>query len=337
MEYKLPTGSTVLITGATGFTGSVLTKKLVAQGHKVRAIVRNKAKCTQFANMNIEWFVGQVYDENVIKEASAGVDYIFHVAAAFREPQIKKIDYYNVHVKSTQLLAEAAKQNSNLKRFVHTSTIGVHGHIEEPPADENYRFSPGDDYQTTKAEAELWFRNFAQENSIPHTVIRPAGIYGPGDKRLLKIFKMATKTIFPMLGFGKCLYHLIHVDDLTNAMILAATNDRAKGEVFIVGDPQAIPTAEIGRLAAQEYGKKFCVVRLPVTPFFVIADLCELICKPFGIEPPIYRRRVAFYTKDRSFNTSKVRNVLGLQYGRTTEEGIRETARWYRDNGWVSL
>ncbi|MCC6933802.1 MAG: NAD-dependent epimerase/dehydratase family protein [Deltaproteobacteria bacterium] len=337
MPYVVPKGSLVLVTGATGFTGAVLTRKLAEQGARVRAIARNKAKCDQFSGLNIEWFIGQVHDEQVIKEASAGVEYIFHVAAAYREPQIKQIDYYNVHVKSTKLLAECAKENKNLKCFIHVSTIGVHGHIETPPADEDYRFAPGDDYQITKAEAELWFRDFAKSNNIPFTVIRPAAIYGPGDQRLLKLFKMATKPFFPLLGYGKCLYHMIHVDDLTNAMILAATSVKGLGEVFIVGDAEPIATAEIGRIAADEYGRKLRVLRIPVTPFFILADLCELVCKPFGIEPPIYRRRVAFFTKDRSFNTSKLRNVLGFEYGRSTEQGIRDTARWYKENGWVRL
>ena len=77
------------------------------------------------------------------------------------------------------------------------------------------------------------------------------------------------------------------------------------------------------------------MLRIPVLPFFLLADLMELICKPLGIEPPIYRRRVAFYTKDRSFDVSKIKTLLGFQPKHSNEDGIRETARWYIENGYL--
>ena len=81
--------------------------------------------------------------------------------------------------------------------------------------------------------------------------------------------------------------------------------------------------------------RKARIIRIPAWPFFWAAAVCEAVCKPFGWSPPIYRRRVAFFTKDRSFDTSKLRERLGYTYGRTTEQGLRDTARWYRDNGWM--
>ncbi len=327
-------GAIVLVTGATGFTGSVLVKKLAATGAHVRAIARHSSKTAHLENLGIEWFRGDVYDEKVVEAATQGVSYIFHVAAAYREAKIKDEDYYLVHVKSTQLLAEHALRQPNFKRFVHVSTIGVHGHIDHPPADENYRFSPGDIYQETKVEGEVWFREFAKKNNLPFTVIRPAGIFGPGDKRLLKVFKMGTKPLVPVLGFGKCLYHLIHVEDLTEGMILAATHPKALGEVFICGNKEQTSLFEMIRIVSKEFGKKTTTVRLPVTPFLLLGDICEFVCKPFGIEPPIYRRRVSFYTKDRSFDTRKIRERLGFS-PRSNEQGLKETALWYKEQGWV--
>jgi len=190
-------------------------------------------------------------------------------------------------------------------------------------------------YQRTKAEAEIWLREFAGANRLPYTVIRPAAIYGPGDRRLLKVFRMAKAPFFFLLGKGQCLYHLIHVDDLTEAILCAAWHPAALGEAFICGDPAAVSLEKMGRIIASEMNRPFRLVRLPAGPFFVLADLTEAVCRPFGLSPPIYRRRVAFFTKDRSFDTRKLQSRLGFKYQWETEAGLRATTRWYLEQGWL--
>ena len=200
----------------------MLLRKLCAAGLEVSAIARQSSNLKPFSDLPVNWIRGQVYDPAVVQGAAANVHYIFHVAAAFREAGIPDEEYRRVHVESTKLLAAAASKNPDFRRFIHVSTMGVHGHIENPPGNEESPFSPGDIYQVTKAEAELWLHDFASGNNLPYTVIRPTGIYGPGDRRLFKVFKLAAQPFFPILGKGKCLYHLIHVDDLTDAMLAAA-------------------------------------------------------------------------------------------------------------------
>ena len=197
---------TVLITGGTGFTGSHLVKTLCETGATVRVIARASSNRDDFDGLKIEWFIGEVYDAQLIKQATANVNYIFHVAAAYREAKINDEVYWKVHVQSTQLLAQAALEAPNFKRFIHTSTVGVHGHIDQPPADEECRFAPGDEYQNTKVEGEVWIRKFAKDHGLAMTIIRPAAIYGPGDRRLLKVFKLAKLKICPILGLS-----LIHI------------------------------------------------------------------------------------------------------------------------------
>ena len=336
-QFQLPNGSRVLVTGATGFTGSVVVRKLVEQGLNVVAIARPSSNLEPFKNMKIEWIIGDVFDEELIKQAIKQVNYIFHIVTPFREAKSADVVYYNVHVLSTQLLAKYALNETNFKRFVHVSTIGVHGHVENPPGDENCPMHPGDIYQETKLEGELWIRDFAKKEGLPVTVIRPAGIYGPGEKRFLKIFKMVCSKWVPLIGQGNNLLHLIHVDDLTNFFILAATSPKAVGEVFICGSKKAITLNKMISIISEYYGVSVRFIRLPVAPLFALSYLFELICRPFGIEPPIYRRRLAFYTKDRSFNTAKMRNLLGFVPAHSDEEGLKELAQWYRDQGWISL
>jgi nucleoside-diphosphate-sugar epimerase len=328
-------GTKVLVTGATGYTGQLLVKKLLAKGLNVRAIARKSSNITPFEGLAVTWFVGDVFDLETVRQAMKDVSYVFHVAAAFRDAKSSEQDYRNVHVVSTQHIVHEALKNPDFKRLIHVSTMGVHGHIANPPGDENFPFSPGDGYQRTKVEAENWLREFAKDNDFPYTIIRPCAIYGPGEKRLLKIYKMAKGKIFPILGKGKCWYHLVHVEDLTNAMLLAAVEEKALGEAFLIGGTEPIRLEDMVTIIAREYNTNPKIVRFPITPFFIMGDLCEAICKPLKIEPPIYRRRVAFYSKDRNFSTRKMQDVLGYKPLWSNEDGIIESARWYRDNGWL--
>ena len=326
-------GATVLITGATGFTGHELTRQLCAAQADVRVIARATSDRSGLKEMPIKWFIGEVYDPDLLAAAMQGVHYVFHLATLYRSGEATEAEHHRVHVTSTQQLAELALQQPDFRRFIHVSTVGVHGHIDTPPANEETPFKPGDEYQRTKAEAETWLRDYAGAHSLPYTVIRPAAIYGPGDKRLLKIFKMARRPIAPILGHKPCLYHLIHVEDLARLMLKAALHPAAAGETFIAGNPEPLALDQMLRIIGAAIGREPRIVRLPVAPFMIAAWLCEKICAPLGIPPPLYRRRVKFFLNDRSFDTLKLRERLEYTCAFSNESGLRETALWYQAHG----
>lgn len=331
-EFNQFKGKTVLVTGATGFTGRVLAHKLAEAGAKLRIIARKSSDVGDLADIDAEWFRGEVFDPEIVEPAVEGVHYIFHVAAAFRETHPDDEGYRKVHLYSTQMMAKAVTGKSDFCRFLHVSTVGVHGHIEGGRADENYRFAPGDPYQRTKLEAELWLADYAKESGLPHSIIRPGPIFGPGDMRLLKIFKMVNKGFFVMLGKGKGWYSLVHVEDLTNVMMLAAVKPEGLSQVFIAANNEPISMVDMAKLIGEKINKKVRIINLPLWPFYLAADVCVAICKPFGLSPPIYRRRVDFYTKDRQFDNTKVRTTLNYEFLYDNEKGLAETAKWYQDN-----
>lgn len=332
----LPAGSTVLVTGGTGFTGTKLVRKLVEAGNvKVRCIARPSSRIDEDLSEAVTWYRGDVYDPDVVEDAVEGVDYIFHLAACFRDPSATDDEYRKVHVTSTRLLAKAAHAQSEFNRFVHTSTVGVHGHVESPPADETAPYNPGDLYQETKLEGELSIRKFANSQGLPLVVIRPAAIMGPNDRRLLKLFKFAKYGVFPLLDGHDPRYHLIHVDDLTNCMLLAADHPAALGEVFICGNEEPTSVVKMLTQISDLLGQTVQFISLPSAPLFALADAVEWASGKIGVAPILYRRRLAFFTKDRAFDTSKLRKVLEFDYRYDNESGICDTVRGYERRDWL--
>jgi dihydroflavonol-4-reductase len=329
------TGVPVLVTGATGFTGSRLVRDLVSAGAMVRALARPSSDQGALDDLAIEWMTGDLANAAFIEQAVQGIHYIFHLATLYRTPTATENDHRLVHVESTRLLAEAAQRQPDFKRFVLVSTVGVHGHVEHPPADEQAPFNPGDEYQRTKLEAEQWLTSFAARTGLDYSIIRPCAIYGPGDRRLLKLFKMAQRPFTPVLGRRPCLYHLIHVEDLSRIIMLAAQHPRAAGEAFIAGYPDPIPLDAMLRIIAKALRRKSRIIRLPVAPFWTLAVLCEKVCPRLGVKPPLYRRRIKFFLNDRAFDTSKIRDQLGYTCLYSNEQGLTDTAQWYTENGYL--
>jgi dihydroflavonol-4-reductase len=325
----------VLVTGATGFTGGHLVRSLVAEGHKVRVVVRSAARATALpAGVDIR--EADITDPRAVSKAVEGVGTIYHLAAAYREASHREEGYREVNVGATRNLLEAAC-TAGIERFVHCSTVGVHGHVVNPPADESAPYSPGDPYQRTKCEAEILALSYARQGRLPLTVARPTAIYGPGDTRLLKMFRMVAKGTFVMLGKRDIYYHMVFINDLVAGLRLLGTHPNAVGEVFILGGERYYKLSTITGLIAALLGVRPPWLRLPALPFQIAGSLCEAICVPFGIEPPIYRRRVDFFTKSRAFSIAKAQRLLGYQPQIPLEAGLRSTLDWYTRSGHIAV
>lgn len=324
----------VLVTGVTGFTGGHLARDLQRRGQAVRGLVR-RASLPRAANLRadaVEVALGDLTDPASLASACAGVDLVYHIAATYREAGQADAVYRAINVDGTKFLLEAALA-AGVRRFVHCSTGGVHGHVERPPADEDAPFAPGDIYQRTKLEAELAAAEFGRRHPIEVVVARPIGIYGPGDTRFLKMFRGLARGRFPMLGSGRVFYHLTFIDDLVEGLRLCGELPQAAGRVYLLAGPECTTLAELVQLVARELGVRPPHGRWPVWPVWVAGALCELACVPLGIEPPLYRRRVDFYRKSRAFDISRARAELGYNPAVRLQEGIRRTADWYRAQG----
>ena len=195
--------------------------------------------------------------------------------------------------------------------MVHCSTVGVHGDVEHPPANEDAPLRPGDVYQETKLEGERIARQASADTGVEVVVARPTGIYGPGDRRLLKLFRGVARRRFVILGSGQIYYHLTYIDDLVEGFRLCGEVPAAAGRTYILAGGEVTTLNELVARIAAAAGVKPIAWHLPVWPFWVAGALCEAICGPLRIEPPLYRRRVDFFTKSRAFDISRARAELG--------------------------
>ena len=264
----------------------------------------------------------------------SGQDAVLHVAAVYRTAGHPDEYYREVNVRGTERLLEAAARHG-VRRFVHTSTVGVHGHVEHPPADETAPFAPGDIYQETKAEAEALVFDYYRRRGVPVTVVRPGAIYGPGETRLLKLFRAIARGRYAIVGSGRTFYHPVYIDDLVAGYLLALERDEAVGESFLICGPSYVSQRDLAALVAKATGGRVLPFRIPARPIQWAGDLVEAICVPLGLEPPLHRRRVDFWTKSRAFTIEKARRLLGYDPKVSLEQGIARTAAWYREAGWL--
>jgi dihydroflavonol-4-reductase len=320
-----------LVTGATGFTGGALALELRRRGQAVRALVRDPAKAGRLVEAGVELVRGDLVKAGDVARAAEGASLIYHIGALFRTAGHPDSYYHDVNVAAVEHVLDAARKHG-VPRVVHCSTVGVHGHVSQIPSDENSPYNPGDIYQVTKLEGEKKAQA-AIARGEPVVIFRPAGIYGPGDLRFLKLFRSISKRRFVMFGSGEIFYHFTYIDDLVDGIILCGEHPAAVGEIFILCGEEYVTLNEMVRIVADVVGAKPPRLRLPLAPLFAAAKVCEAICVPLGVNPPLHTRRCDFFTHVRAFTHAKATRLLGFAPRISVAEGMRRTGEWYRAQG----
>jgi len=324
----------VLVTGGTGFTGSHLVMRLVERGHQVRVLSRNVTpKTDHLRKMGAEICFGDIIDKDTVNKVTRGAELVYHLAAAWQNIAVPKKVYWNVNVGGTQNILDACLEE-NVDRYVLCSTTGVLGNISNPPADENYPYGPGDIYQETKCEGEKLVLRYINEKGFPGVVLRPCPIYGPGDQRMLRLFKLIKNRKFIMIGKGNVHYQQVYIDDLINGFELCGQKKQAIGQMYMVGGNESPTLNELVSIIAEVLDVPAPNRRFPfVWPVWFVSWICKVTCKPLGIQPPIFPRRVDWFRKNRDFDISKAREELDYEPKTDLRTGIKNTVDWYNKEG----
>jgi nucleoside-diphosphate-sugar epimerase len=325
----------ILVTGGTGFTGKALVRRLLDLGHEVVALdYKEGLKTRELREWGAEVVLGSVTDEAVVRQAIQGVEVVHHLAAAFREMNVPDSYYWDVNVQGTRNVLRAAF-DQGVRKLIYCSTCGVHGNIDRPPGGEDAPIQPADYYQRTKYEAEPIVREFHQRG-LPSVILRPAAIYGPGDpERFLMIFRRVARGTFPMFGDGRTLYHPLYIDNLVDAFVLAMADGVGDGEAYLIADDQYLEIEELVKRVGRALDVDVKIPHYPVWPVVAAGHVVEKACRPFGITPPIFPRRVDWYRQNRAFKIDKAKRDLGYQPKVGIDEGLRRTAEWYRQEGYL--
>lgn len=321
----------IAVTGATGFVGSNLVGRLLDQGWRVKGLARSAEKAAQLPKA-IEMIVDDINDRDALNRLAQGCDTFIHLVSNFRTASGPPESYRRINVEGTRT-ALAAARSAGVKRFIYCSTIGVFGHVRNGPADEDSPFGPGDLYQETKLEAEEFLRAEMGKDAMEIVIVRPCSIYGPGDLRMLKMFRMLAKRRFMLAGPCRENFHAVYIDDLMEGFIAAIKTPGISGEAFIIGGDEYLPLNDYVAAAAAAVDAPPPWLRVPYGPLMAAAVVCEALCVPLRIEPPLHRRRVRFYKNNRAFRIDKAKRVLRYSPRVDLREGMRRTVAWYREQG----
>jgi nucleoside-diphosphate-sugar epimerase len=314
------------MTGATGFVGSRLAKKLRDRGDEVVCLVRSPDKAAELKAAGCELVAGDLSDRQAIRKAMEGADAVFHLAADYRVG-VRTSEYPKMreaNIGGTTCVLDAAA-DAGVAKIVYVSTVAVFGNTGGEVVDESYRHPGGSytsEYERTKVEAH----RVAEERiaqGAPIVIVQPGGIYGPGDHSAVgSQIDQAARGKLPALAFPDLGLNMVHVDDVADG-ILAAHDKGKAGEAYVLGG-ELTTLGKIVRKAAEIGGRKPPRITMPTAVLKAMVPIAPLVTKAMGVGPNLKEListsdGVTFWAKD-----DKARRELGYQ-PRDLDTGLRQT------------
>jgi nucleoside-diphosphate-sugar epimerase len=324
--------SIIAITGAAGSVGQALTKRFLAAGHHVRALVRNEQQALNLAAPNLETIIGDVRSEVNLETLLAGAEVVCHLAAWMGKPFNEDLAV-SINVKAVETIVRLAAK-AGAKRFVLASSVAVYGPVRGGTVDER---SPilkvGDLYSDTKADSETAARAAAEGTNLELTILRPAMIYGPAAPSWTIIpFEMIRAGTPMIIGNGEDLLNPVHVDDVARAFEIAAFHPEAANNDFNISGESATWNTFLGHYARMA---NTTLRRLPAGIATFGAGIGEKASKLMGKRPQVMAEMVGVMTSRAHFSGEKAATVLGFKPEISLDTGMKETETWLRSKGYV--
>ena len=324
----------VLITGASGFIGSFITEELVKQGHTVYALVMSKDPLRWIADLNVKCIFGDLRKPEVLKNILKETDYIYHLAGITKA--VRKKDFYEVNFNGTRNLVETVlKSGAEIKRFLYVSSQSAAGPSRSlEPVKENDPPHPISEYGKSKLAAENYLNSVRKK--LPVTIIRPAAVYGPRDRDILRFFKTVKWGIIPRIGYSERYLSLIHVRDLVDGVIRAAGLKKTLGRTYFLANPMPYSWDDVAKTILNVMGKKGVRIVIPEALLSGAAAIGQAV-SAVRRKPPVINKFKFSEIKQYFWICSprKAERDFGFKTHIALDEGLRETLEWYVQNQWL--
>jgi dihydroflavonol-4-reductase len=324
----------ILITGATGFVGSHAADRLVAGGHKVRALVRGSSSLKWLEGKDIEPVQGNLQDVESLKKAMEGIEGIVHIAGVTSSKT--KEGFFKDNQLATRHLLEATKRYaSNAQRFVLISSQTAGGpSLDGKPVTEETPPHPITTYGKSKLAAEEESRQFREH--FPVTILRLPAVYGPRDTAILSFFQTVSKGIKPLIGFQEKYINLAHVYDTAQGIELGLMKPEAENRTFYIGSEKQYGWRELSDLAAEIMGKRGIFILIPHIIVSGIAGLSEFTSL-FKKKPSVlnWEKRLDLTQLNWICSIERAQRELGYEPKVGIKEGFIDTIEWYKKEKWI--
>lgn len=317
---------TSLVTGATGMVGSHLAERLAQRGDRVVALVRPASSTAHLDRIGVQQAQGDIGDPGALRAAMHGVDVVYHCAA---RPPIggTRRQFWMANVEGTANVLQSALV-SDVARVVHVSTVDVYGYGDHDGADERTPYRADGLYSGSKIEAERIAVDAYERDGLPVTIVRPCLIYGSRDRHVLpQVRTLLEQARVPLLGGGRTLMDVVHVDDAVAGIVQAGTSPRAVGEAFNLTDGRRRTLRHVLEALAAAIEREPRCVSLPYGPAYGMSWLVSRACEGLRLPTPasLQREIVAAMGHDRHFSIAKARRTLDYQPRVAIEDGFRRS------------
>jgi len=317
------------ITGASGFIGAHLARRLVRDGWEVRALVHTH----EIEAKGIETVAADIRDFDSLIPVIRGSDVLFHLASALGASRIGKKEFFEINAEGTRTVLATARE-AGVPRIIHFSSAGVLGHVEGgETAGEDHALAPQDVYDKSKLEGERIALEHAR-GGWNVSVVRPGWVYGPGDRRTFKLIRAIARRRFVLVSKGKILQTPVYIDDLIQGTILCAEKGRP-AEIYNIAGPEVLSVKDIVRKIAAAADAGIPRFSLPLPPVRIAASILGRTFSLIKREAPLSPSRLAFFIHPKPLRIEKAVRELGYSPQWNFDRGIAAAIAWYRSNGWL--
>ena len=322
------------MTGGTGFIGSHLVEALLKKGIQVRCLLRKTSDLKWLEGLPIEVNWGDCNDKNSLREAVEGVEQVFHLAGVTKAVHEKT--YFEVNAFGTENLIHACLENNpRIQKFIYLSSQAAAGPSRNGnKKKESDQCKPVSPYGQSKQMGEELAMAHAQE--LPLLILRPSAVYGPRERDIYTFFKLLSKRIKPCLPSKDQHISLCYVEDIIQAILLAAQVKGSSGEIFFLSDGQDYRLEEIGDIFAQAMGVNAFCIRVPEWMIIGMASFSEYLSKLSG-KPPLLNKGKVEEILQRNWvcDITKAKTALGFEPHISLAQGAKLTFEWYKKENWL--